>query len=189
LQRRDQCPSEDWNQADILKTYNFCVGSSEYCSHASPKFLFGQSETCRLEDVKAGITKLLPNDRNVVLITHDGQMDINFTQELEISFQPIYVLDTQKIAQHPLQLARRIGLRGLLNMLQIKFQHMHVAGNDANFTLRALLLLGIWDSKSEGIEVSVKQEGLVVALRAVAQLKRPRSAVEHAVRAGSGSTK
>jgi DNA polymerase III alpha subunit (gram-positive type) len=112
---------------------------------------------------------------------------LKFAQELEISTEPVYILDTQKVAQQPLQLMRRISLRALLNTLQIPFQHIHVAGNDANFTLRALLLLGVRDLESDGVQAEEEREALVAALRAVAKCKRPRSVIEDA--SGPGSKK
>jgi DNA polymerase III alpha subunit (gram-positive type) len=126
------------------------------------------------------VAQILPNDRTIALVTHDGQMDLKFIQELEITIQPAYLLDTQKVAQHPLQLTRRIGLRALLNTLRIPFQHIHVAGNDANFTLRALLLIGVRDLESGGVQAEEEREVLVAALQAVARLKRPRSAIKNA---------
>ena len=94
-----------------------------------------------------------------------------------------------KAAEQPLQLRRRIGLRALLNTLQIPFQHLHAAGNDANFTLRALLLLGLRDMEGGGVQAETerKARAIVAALCEVAQFKRPRSAVESA--SGPGSKK
>jgi hypothetical protein len=49
------------------------------------------------------------------------------------------------VAQYSLQLTHKASLRELLTVLKCPFQHMHIAGNDANFTLRALLMLSIKD--------------------------------------------
>lgn len=40
---------------NLLRTQNFCVGPSEYCSKATRRFLFGQSETVNPDEIKEKI--------------------------------------------------------------------------------------------------------------------------------------
>jgi hypothetical protein len=53
---------------------------------------------------------------------------------------------------------------------------MHVAGNDANFTLRALLMLSIRDL--DMAQCSEEQLTAVKTIKAVAQFPRPENAIE-----------
>ena len=53
---------------------------------------------------------------------------------------------------------------------------MHVAGNDANFTLRALLMLSIRDL--DMAKCSEEQLTAVETIKAVAQFPRPENAIE-----------
>jgi hypothetical protein len=64
-------------EADLLRTHNFCVALPEYCLNVSRKYLFGESETVRLDDLKPRIEAIGP-DRDIVLVTHDGHNDLMF---------------------------------------------------------------------------------------------------------------
>jgi hypothetical protein len=48
---------------------------------------------------------------------------------------------------------------------------MHVAGNDANFTLRALLMIAVRDSEDKNLNKS--QQTLLLAAREIVQSTRP----------------
>lgn len=71
-----------------------------------------------------------------------------FLEGAKVELNPLYILDTQKAAQHPLDLDHRCTIEEMLNLLGCPFGHrvLHVAGNDANFTLRALLLIAVADT-------------------------------------------
>lgn len=58
-------------EVDLLQTRNFCVGPLGYCSKATRRFLFGQSEAVDLDQIKGKIESLVFN-RDVVLVVHDG---------------------------------------------------------------------------------------------------------------------
>jgi len=161
---------------DLLKTHNFCAASPEYCLKVSNKYLFGESETIRLEEIQPRIQAIIP-DRDIVLVMHDGNNDLRFAKELGISIQAICTIDTQMVAQHPLQLTHKASLRELLIILNCPFQHIHVAGNDANFTLRALLMLAV--RNPDVLNLSEEQLAAISTFQAVAQFPRLRSKVEN----------
>jgi hypothetical protein len=62
-------------------------------------------------------------------------------KELEVDNQSACTIDIQKAAQTALQLSRRYSLEDLLKVFLCPFKHLHTAGNDANFTLKALLMI------------------------------------------------
>lgn len=142
------------------------LASPEYCLKVSNKYLFGESETIRLEDIQPRIQAIIPN-RDIVLVTHDGNSDLRFAKELGISIEAICTIDTQMVAQHPLQLTHKASLRELLIILNCPFQHIHVAGNDANFTLRALLMLAT--RNPDILNLSEEQLAAISTFQAVAQ--------------------
>jgi hypothetical protein len=159
-------------RADILQTRNFCVASPEYCLKVWRRYAFGESETVRLDELKLPV---IPT-RDIVLVTHDGSNDLRFIKELGIDIRPICTLDTQMVAQSPLQLTHKASLKELLTILECPSQYMHVAGNDANFTLRALLMLSVRDL--DPAQCTKAQLTAMSTFKAVAQFPRPKNAIE-----------
>ncbi|CZR56938.1 uncharacterized protein PAC_06827 [Phialocephala subalpina] len=131
----------------LLQTHQFCIGSPKYFKNASRTFCFGQSKHIKLEDLNTTIQNLISN-RDFILVVHGGLGDAVFLEAAKVELNPLYILDTQKAAQHPLDLDHRCTIEEMLNLLECSFGHrvLHVAGNDANFTLRALLLIAAVDT-------------------------------------------
>jgi hypothetical protein len=82
------------------------------------------------------------------------------------------------VAQSPLRLIYKVSLKELLVRLECPSGRccIHVAGNDANFTLRALLMLSIRD-----LDIAIyskEQLTAVETIKAVAQFPRPQNAIE-----------
>jgi len=140
----------DTNDYSILETFNFCMGKPERHKKNIWRFCFGQSKFIdSIEEIRHEIQNLI-SGRDVVLVVHGGQEDLAFLEGAQIDLRPLYILDTQKAAQHPLDLDRRPNLGELLTLLKCPFnpEMLHSAGNDANFTLRALLLIAALDAKN-----------------------------------------
>lgn len=55
--------------------------------------------------------------------------------------------------------------------LDCPFNFLHIAGNDANFTLRALLMIAVRDSQDTNPDES--QQALLLAARAIVQSTGP----------------
>ena len=75
-----------------------------------------------------------------------------FLEAARIDLHPLYVLDTQKVAQNPLQLAFRCPLHRLLELVDHPLVYpsvFNIADNDATFTLQALLLIVAIDSVNQ----------------------------------------
>jgi hypothetical protein len=62
-------------------------------------------------------------------------------------------------------------LKELLIVLDNPFNFLHIAGNDANFTLQALLMIAVRDSQRTNPNKS--QQALLSTIQAIAQSTRP----------------
>jgi hypothetical protein len=154
---------------DLLQTRNFCIGPSRYCSKATRRFLFGQSEAVDPDQIKGKMESLV-SDRDVVLVVHDGHHDFWLLKELNINLQLVAILDTQKAAYEIPQLHHPCSLKELLIALNSPFNFLHIAGNDANFTFRALLMIAVRDS--QGTNPNKSQQVLLSTIQAIAQSTR-----------------
>lgn len=139
----------DTQHEPLLQTHHFCLGPEKYFKKKSRKFCFGQSRHVTLEDLRDKIQMLI-RKRDVILVVHGGKGDLTFLKTAQIHIRPLYVVDTQKAAQSPLQLDYRCSLKAMLTLLKCSFdpEMLHNAGNDANFTLRALLLIAAIDARN-----------------------------------------
>lgn len=126
----------------LISTLNFATGSSLYVTKASNRFIFGETITIQSSSMVQTIQSHIPQHRNVVLVGHGIVSDLQALRALKFEFErpPFGILDTSRIANEVFQF-RRGSLGDLLVALGCSFNKLHVAGNDANFTLRALLLL------------------------------------------------
>lgn len=61
------------------------------------------------------------------------------------------------------------GLQDLLEKLKMPFKHLHVAGNDANFTLKAFLFLAAQSVKDPGTQLNPDQEEILKKIQAFGQ--------------------
>jgi hypothetical protein len=163
-------PPADMQLENLLQTRNFCVGTSEYCSNGTRRFLFGQSETVEADQIKPEIEGMVTG-RDFVLVVHDGHHDLRLWRELQVDVQPVAILDTQKAATVLPELPHSCSLKNLMVALECPFNFPHTAGNDANFTLRALLMIALRDSQDK--DSNELQQTVLSALQAIAQSTQP----------------
>jgi hypothetical protein len=126
----------------LISTHNFATGSPSYLTKASKKFIFGETITICPSDIAIRIQSFIPLARNIVFVGHGIINDLQALQALGFQFPALLsgVLDTFQVANEVFQFwAGSLG--DLLLSLGCSFNRLHCAGNDANFTLRALLLL------------------------------------------------
>jgi hypothetical protein len=85
---------------------------------------------------------LLPPFRNLVFVGHRIHNDIQTLRVLDFRFSRslAYILDTDSVVKNVLGTWHG-SLGALLQKMDSLFDKLHCAGSDANFTLRALLLL------------------------------------------------
>lgn len=157
-----------------ISTYNFVTGSPSYCAATTRKFLFGETSTIHQRDFLSTLESLLPRRRNIVLVGHGFWHDLRVLKLLNFDLHTsiVGILDTGKIASKMFPNVS-ITLGSILSELQCPFQNLHTAGNDAYFTLRALLLLAIRSYRGETVN-DVKRQDTLTALEAITEVPVPR---------------
>ncbi|TVY59112.1 hypothetical protein LCER1_G000646 [Lachnellula cervina] len=166
--RNLQSVPADMQKGSILQTYHFCVGLERYFKKKSWNFCFGRSKHVTIEDIRREIQKLVAK-RNVVLVVHGGKDDLEFIKAAKIHLRQLYTVDTQNAAQNPLNLDYQCAVERMLTLLGCPFdpEMLDNAGNNASFTLRALLLIATVDAKNDTkLEPNVK--ALLSALERIA---------------------
>lgn len=136
---------------DMIKTFNFVSGAVGYQQTAYLKFLFGSPTETSQRDMLASITGCIPEGRNIVLIGHGFWNDLRALMKLGFDFQQMKVsayLDTYTICGRVLP-RDQCSLGELLSQLGCSHCNLHNAGNDANFALRALLLMAVRSCPSQ----------------------------------------
>lgn len=105
------------------------------------------------------------NDRDLVLVGHDVSQDIKYLRDLGIDTQDISFIrdiDSQVIHKSWRQLRDGRGLEAVLSELCMQFKFLHNAGNDAVYTLRAVIGVAVEQAREE--ELAAKGEKYVPAL-------------------------
>lgn len=175
-------PTQDPNVPHgMIDSYQFTVGSSKYCQRASRNFMFGRSEAIELSQIRPRLQELI-GGREFTFVLHGSSSDMKMLRNLDIdlaSLGCLYVFDTNKVAQWAIQLHYRLGLEKLLENLEIPFDDLHAAGNDAHFSLRALLMLAVKDAERlQHLHGCATVDGLLRVIRRIAQAPRPTSRSE-----------
>jgi hypothetical protein len=151
-----------------LETHSFVTGSDLYYAESATKFLWGPSQQITPSQMPKCIDKLVRRDRNIVLVGHGFGGDLAALSSLGFDFQTsvIGILDTANISSE-LGMERST-LGRLLGDLECpkSSARLHNAGNDANFTLRALILLAI-----KGYRQQLKLDAFMVKEEVVARME------------------
>lgn len=95
----------------------------------------------------------LNDQRNIVIVGHDVKQDIAYFTELGLDLRFLGGLaepvDTQDIHQAWRGSTNGRSLGAVLNDLDIAHKHLHNAGNDAHYTLCAMLGIALEDFRKE----------------------------------------
>lgn len=110
-----------------------------------------ESEFVSLRDVLSVITDVLQpksdgEKRLVVLVGHDIQNDINLIKNVGFHVTEdmfLDIVDTQDFYQHLRMSSQQAGLKSVLDDLEIEHVFLHNGGNDAVYTLQAMIRLVI----------------------------------------------
>jgi hypothetical protein len=133
--------------SETISTHNFVSGSIEYYSKVAPRFLFGTSVHIEKRDTGKYIKSIYPESRDAILIGHSLHHELQMLEALRISLPYTCGLDTQFIGLEVFpELTHPPSLSWLGNALGIPMNFRHCAGNDAHFTLVALLGLACFHS-------------------------------------------
>lgn len=127
---------------NIISTYNLVTGSPSYISRASKKFLFGESTIIKTTKILKSMQSIIPRDRPIILVGHNVRVELGVLTRLGFDLSSLMadIIDTASITDQVFG-GPGYSLREVLTALGCPFNNLHSGGNDANFTLRASLLL------------------------------------------------
>ncbi|KAF5586362.1 QDE-2-interacting protein [Fusarium pseudocircinatum] len=153
----------------LIKSHHWVFGHKKAFHGRSHHFLFGNAKLIRIMDLGMEFERL--TRKPYVLVVHGGKQEFSLLTLLNIKLEPVFILDTVKAAQFPLQLWYRYSLKQLLEEFDIPYSHLHIAGNDAHLTLRVLLMIAVRDAE---IQLSGKRlPDWIPIFKAVAQSSLP----------------
>lgn len=139
---------------ELITTYNFAAGPVKYCERDKVKnsFLFGKTIFIDSSDMLEKIESCIPQNRRIILVSHGLDNDLRALETLKFKFR--VSIDTFIIARQMFPPNSDKKLRGILQRLKCPYVGLHCAGNDANFTLRAMLLLAARACQQTHLETS-----------------------------------
>ncbi|KAI1324093.1 hypothetical protein F5Y16DRAFT_402743 [Xylariaceae sp. FL0255] len=159
----------------------FVVGDSMYCRKASQRFMFGESQSIPLGEVKMQVESLVcSRGRDNIVVFHGDHSDLKALANLDIQLKPLYIIDNVKAAQYPLGLTYRLGLEAMLDTFDIPYANLHAAGNNAHYALRSLLMIAVTDRQNSGSTGFASGEHLFSTFSVIAHGPRPTTAGEEA---------
>ncbi|KAL4730444.1 hypothetical protein ACLX1H_002479 [Fusarium chlamydosporum] len=165
----DKSTQGDDRASRVIKSHHLVFGSKVAFSWKNYHFLFGKARPIKLTNLGTwlkGFTR-----KPYVLVVHGGGQELSLLSLLDIKLEPVFIIDTVKLAQFPLQLWYRNSLKKLLEEFEVPYSHLHIAGNDAHLTLRVFLMIAVRDA-----EIHLKGKNLpdwIPILKAVARSPLP----------------
>lgn len=148
----DQCHSPR-PKSSIIRFHHWVVENPAHVSGDNNRIRFWHYQCvpmCHLEErLKEPLGGF--GGSPLILVVHGGHRERTVLQRLGIDLKPIFTVDTLLAARYPLQRRCNLSLSTLLTEFGIPFKngHLHVAGNDAHFTLRVLLMIAVCDARRE----------------------------------------
>jgi hypothetical protein len=165
----DQCHSSSRPKPSIIQSHHWVVENSAHMSSNSNRFRFWHYQCVPLCRLAERLKHLLGGfgAYPLILVVHGGHRERTVLRTLGIDLKPIFTVDTLLAARYPLQRRCNLSLSTLLTDFGIHFEtgHLHVAGNDAHFTLRVILMIAACDARRE----TDKDPAWVPAFEAIAQ--------------------
>ena len=129
--------------------YSYWVKKGDYAQVLRRAF----ASPTELDHAATFDTELSTDERNIILIGHGLKGDIDYMSQAGFDIQACgniaHRIDTQLLAAAATQ-TWQIALRRLLQVLDIKATNLHNAGNDAFYTLQALVTMAIMDHTEPG---------------------------------------
>ena len=154
----------------LLRTHLFVTGTRAYVTKASDRYWFGKTNSASLSKLVNCIRSLVPPERKVAFVGHGIMNDLLVLQALGFQFS-----DNHMAFMNTLHVANEVfgcwagPLRDLLRELDCPHSRLHCAGNDANFTLKALLLLA-----AQKLEKEDGDKSMIDVLRRLGRRELPR---------------
>ena len=167
LDTRDLFPLIRWSPLskrpeDVMRTYSYATIGSCMQQPLYKDFVFGTTEiiTSRsAHDLKVRFEQAFSPKRKHVLIGHSFSTDLRVLQDLGIDvtdrkYNIIGMYDTYDVAKEVFCRGGKLG--DLVAKVGVDPVGRHVAGNDANFTLRLMLLLVVRSYRGREEQLSEK---------------------------------
>ncbi|KAM0300389.1 hypothetical protein ACHAPM_006702 [Fusarium culmorum] len=133
------------NPADLIKTYEFAVQTEV---PQTDNFIFGETQAISLSGLKKKFLEW-QHGRTVIGVAYSARNDYIILRDFGVFFNHIYWLDLCQATYLITQQSKAINLREVLELLGIRYSKLHSAGNDAHFTMRALMGLAVLDLTNE----------------------------------------
>ncbi|KAK4123872.1 hypothetical protein N657DRAFT_690525 [Parathielavia appendiculata] len=142
--------------------------NSRYVRGCADAFDFGESEFLPLSQITPLITDLIDNattpagaPRPVVLVFHESSSDIKYLRVLsyhvEAARNVVELVDTREMHQYMVRSNDAASLATVLSSVGIEsYRHLHNAGNDAVYTLQAMVGVAV---KKRGMSFQEKEKG------------------------------
>ncbi|KAG0123996.1 hypothetical protein HOY82DRAFT_582005 [Tuber indicum] len=139
---------------DLVKSYHFRVSENrnmrngQFVTDAADYFMFGDSEFVSLTELPKRIGECFRHfdsygeKKGIVLVGHDVKTDVDFLMAVGYNvgnISGLEVIDTTCMWKAVMGDFQSKGLGSMLHDLSIDFRHLHNAGNDAAYTLQALV--------------------------------------------------
>ncbi|KAI1192961.1 hypothetical protein F5X97DRAFT_315823 [Nemania serpens] len=140
---------KDYLPENLIKTYNFITGPPSYVEKASKRYIFGTSSVVSPDNLLKEIQTIVPQNRRTIITGYRLQAELKILRVLGFTISAsTAVIDTYYIANEAFGFYRG-SLCDLLRRIHCPFNRLHSGGNDANFTLRAALLLAITHKRED----------------------------------------
>ncbi|GKU00954.1 3-5 exonuclease superfamily protein [Fusarium langsethiae] len=133
------------NPADLIKTYEFAVQTE---APEQDSFIFGETQAISLDGLKKKFIEW-QQDRTVIGVAYSARNDYIILRDFDFFFSHVYWVDLCQATYLITQQSKAPSLREVLEVLNIRYSKLHSAGNDAHFTMRALLGLAVLDVTNE----------------------------------------
>ncbi|KAG8665655.1 hypothetical protein FPOAC2_10733 [Fusarium poae] len=132
-----------------LRNYQFVKGCPD-------KFDFGKSifpQKAKLQETIMSIFNPYLSSREIIVVGHDVRQDITYFNEIGIDLRALAGMrepvDTQDLHQAWCSSPNGRGLVTVLDDLDIPNKHLHNAGNDAHYTLCAMIGIAVQEANGE----------------------------------------
>ncbi|KAI0844978.1 hypothetical protein F5Y00DRAFT_273457 [Daldinia vernicosa] len=142
----------------LIKSHHFIIEEHKHrinykYVHGCPgRFNFGDSEFVSEDEIGKVIGKIIgdnesPDQRPVIMVGHQGSQDLAYLKKLGYNIwqvpQFIDEMDTRSMFQHLERNSKGRGLKNLCESLGMLCRNFHNAGNDATYTLRAMISIAV----------------------------------------------
>ncbi|KAJ4260629.1 hypothetical protein NW762_007373 [Fusarium torreyae] len=145
----------------LIQSYQYCVESEV------PKedgFLFGKSESISALELKKKMDHL-HHGPQIVGVVYSGRRDLLAMKDFGATMQQKFWLDVCYASYIPLRATSPYSLGHLMREFGIPHDNLHSPGNDAHFTLRAMLAIAAVDALQEAQHLQDVPHWLDLALK------------------------